>query len=157
MLVPKDKSKRRRRERLKEKQCQFPIPGGDICGIIFYGTARSLYCPMHRHRKFRKFIDKPKDKKEDIGVENQIINHKLLDEQKVILKCSLEGCEEEFKVTLIPKQNIYPKYCEKHRNAYQRERFIQQNQMQFKSLSKQREEDMLNSNTNNTEEDQTQS
>ncbi len=38
--------------------------------------------------------------------------------------CALEGCGKDFSFVLVPGQIIYPKYCEQHRNRYQRERFV---------------------------------
>lgn len=131
MIIPKDKGKRRRKERLKEKRCAFPATENKKCNKIFYGTARAIYCMEHRKRKYRNHIDKMRGK----GIEaekksnNQIINHTITDNKQVYkLNCQVKGCGKEFIVELTPKIFIYPKYCEEHRNEYKRRRFLQLNE-----------------------------
>lgn len=40
-------------------------------------------------------------------------------------ECALRGCKKKFEVLLEVGREIYPKYCEEHRNEYKRNRFLQ--------------------------------
>ncbi len=51
---------------------------------------------------------------------NQVIKHNFRAEQTRRENCHFVGCTQAFEFTLIPHQVIYPKYCEKHRSAFQR-------------------------------------
>ena len=131
MNIPKDKGKRKRKEKLKEKECLFPLDKTAVCGKIFYGTAKSLYCVEHRDRKYRNHIDKIRKNKNTDGVKadsnNQIIKHNLSDSTNAVYTCDLEGCEETFMINLSPKIKLYPRFCDTHRNAYKRQRFLELN------------------------------
>lgn len=59
--------------------------------------------------------------------ENQLIPHNFKVEHKRLQTCALDGCHIEFDLIVFPQQLIYPKYCEQHRNAHQREHFKQHN------------------------------
>lgn len=149
MQIPKDKSKRRRREKLKEKNCQFPISEEGVCGQIFYGTGKSKYCPEHRKRKYRAIIDKRSKRNknvvttEDSG--NQYIEHNYDNPQACIFPCACDGCYNEFNVTVLPNQKVYPKYCPDHRNTYKRKLFLdklreyEESKMQNEVMSELRE------------------
>ncbi len=108
--------KTRRRQKLREKQCQYPG-----CGKIFFGIHISKYC--HEHRKDRYRIRK-RATPEDVNVKNQTIEHT---NTEVIIQadvCALEGCGCEFEIKVYPRQHVYPKYCPEHRNEYRRIRHL---------------------------------
>ena len=41
-----------------------------------------------------------------------------------IKKCCLEGCNELFTIRVFPKQYIYPRFCEEHRNDFKRANYL---------------------------------
>lgn len=55
---------------------------------------------------------------------NRVIKHNFRYNHCTSVKCALEGCNQHFPITLIPRQLLYPKYCEAHRNEYQRRRHL---------------------------------
>jgi len=125
MKVPKI----RRTKKLVEKQCSFIDLDKKRCSKIFHGTGKSLYCLEHRKPKYRKIIDKDKIEAKIKYIKkntpNQTINHKYAETQTIIMKCTLEGCNEEYEVKIFPNVYIYPKYCPEHRNEYRRKRFLE--------------------------------
>lgn len=52
--------------------------------------------------------------------DNQLIKHNFRYEHPREIECALEGCQTKFSILLIPRQILYPKYCEKHRSEYRR-------------------------------------
>jgi hypothetical protein len=114
MQLPKS----RRRQKLREKKCQYPG-----CGKIFYGIHISKYCAEHRQDRYR-IRKRPRPK--DINIDNQEIRHPCTEVTMTRMHCCLEGCDNEFEVKLYPRQFIYPKYCPEHRNEYKRIRHLQQ-------------------------------
>ena len=111
----------------------------DRCTTIFYGTGKSLYCLEHRKPKYRKIIDREKiqAKIDHIreNTSNQNINHKYIETQTIVMKCELEGCNEEFEVKILPNIYVYPKYCKEHRNEYRRKRYLEVGkEMQMQSI-----------------------
>jgi hypothetical protein len=117
MQIPKKK----RAERLKQKQCVYPG-----CNNEFFGIGKSKYCLEHRKVKYQKIIKQGEKiiHKSEIG-SNQIIDHSYNNSQLLNLKCELEGCNKEFKIVLIPNTKVYPKYCPEHRNEYKRNLYLQ--------------------------------
>lgn len=113
MQIPKT----RRRQKLREKTCIY-----EGCGKHFFGITIAKYCMEHRQEQFRT---RKRVEKTDPSVENQEIIHCCAKVEPRIIKCALEGCLCTFEIKLFPQQKVYPKYCEIHRNAYQREQFIQ--------------------------------
>jgi hypothetical protein len=139
MKIPKDKSKRKRNEILKTKKCSFPG-----CEVTFEGTGKSKYCLEHCLKKYRKIIDEDKNNKEKLKLlsSNQLIEHDYITPVVLDLKCALEDCNNHFEIILLPRVNVYPQYCEAHRNVYKRTFFVQnrnkvRTEMQTEVLPKQ--------------------
>jgi hypothetical protein len=129
MQIPKDRTARKRNERFKPKKCAFPE-----CKVEFFGTGRAKYCLEHRQKKYRKIIDADKDTaaKELIKLRNpnQTIMHDYVSPELVQMKCALDGCENSFNISILPRVYVYPRYCGDHRNAYKRSIYLQnRNQM----------------------------
>lgn len=57
---------------------------------------------------------------------NQIILHNFRTSLEKTCDCQLLGCRQEFAITLIPNQVLYPKYCNDHRSEFRRENFLRQ-------------------------------
>lgn len=104
-------------QQLKDKVCGFPG-----CKVKFKGRGKTKYCDEHRKQKYKKILYQPK-KKKSLGDANQKIKHKFTESTDTIRTCALEGCEREYKLRLIPNQEVYPKYCPEHRNEWKREIF----------------------------------
>ena len=114
MQLPKS----RRRQKLREKKCQYPG-----CGKIFFGIHISKYCPEHRQDRYRI---RKRTKPEDVNIKNQTFKHNYTEVITMVLDCALEGCDNQFEVKIYPRQYIYPKYCPEHRNEYKRVRHLRQ-------------------------------
>jgi hypothetical protein len=56
---------------------------------------------------------------------NQIVLHNFRIETQRECSCALLGCDRAFKITLIPNQALYPKYCESHRSEFRRRHFLE--------------------------------
>jgi hypothetical protein len=110
MQLPKS----RRRQKLREKKCQYPG-----CGKIFFGIHISKYCPEHRQDRYRI---RKRTKPEDVNIKNQTYKHNYTEVVTMVLSCALEACDNQ----VYPRQYIYPKYCPDHRNEYKRVRHLQQ-------------------------------
>ena len=108
--------KTRRRQKLREKTCQYPD-----CGKVFFGIHISKYC--HEHRKDRYRIRK-RATPEDVNLKNQTIKHSYTEVVTMVMTCDLEECKHEFEVKIFPRQYVYPKYCQEHRNEYRRVRHL---------------------------------
>ena len=119
MRIPKDKRKRRRKERLKEKICKYPG-----CNKIYFGIGRSCYCPNHRSRQARQVMLAQTSKNKTIPLANMTIMHENSYAVQLIRSC--DCCNSEYEITLFPGIYIYPKYCELHRNLYKRRLYEQQ-------------------------------
>jgi hypothetical protein len=114
MQLPKS----RRRQKLREKKCQYPG-----CGKIFFGIHISKYCPEHRQDRYRI---RKRTKPEDVNIKNQTVKHAYTEVITMVLNCALEGCDNQFEVKIYPRQYVYPKYCPEHRNEYKRIRHLRQ-------------------------------
>ena len=103
------------RKRYKIKYCEHVYPNGEICNKEFYGYCVQKYCDVHR-----KIIHKKKRPVYNPLVDNQriLLKGSLVQEREFI--CALPGCNNTFRIKVYPKIEIYPKYCEKHRNIYRR-------------------------------------
>ena len=112
MQLPKS----RRRQKLREKRCQYPG-----CGKIFFGIHISKYCPEHREDRYRI---RKRTKPEDVNLKNQTFKHTYTEVVNMVMTCDLEGCENQFEVKVFPRQYVYPKYCAEHRNEYKRMRHL---------------------------------
>ncbi|MDO5576034.1 MAG: hypothetical protein Q4F84_03065 [Fibrobacter sp.] len=113
MQVPKS----RRRQKLREKKCQYPG-----CEKIFFGIHISKYCPEHRQDRYRI---RKRSRPEDVNIKNQTLKHNNTEVVEQVMECALEGCTNQFEVKIYPRQYIYPKYCPEHRNEYKRIRHLQ--------------------------------
>ena len=110
----------------KEKVCRFPG-----CKEKFMGVGAAKYCEEHRKPEYRKFINMIKREQEEAEMtevekgekSNQIIKH---DESISTMQTRTCPCGKEFKIKLYPNIDIYPKFCEEHRNPYRREQLLQQ-------------------------------
>jgi len=125
-VVPK-KSGKQHREKLQTKKCAFPG-----CKIKEPMTGKGCYCKEHRQRKYRKIIDADKiaakKAEEEDRNPNQTIKHNYTNTVRVMMKCELDGCQNEFEVKISPSIYIYPRYCQDHRNDFKRALFIKNRQ-----------------------------
>jgi hypothetical protein len=55
---------------------------------------------------------------------NQILLHNFKKSVDKTCDCQLIGCRQEFAITLIPNQVLYPKYCPEHRSEFRRRNFM---------------------------------
>jgi hypothetical protein len=106
-----------------DKPCKYPD-----CGVIFNGIGAAKYCEEHRKPEYRKILNaiRAKEKEQESNVEkphnsNTIIQHQYSVATKVTRTCA---CGDTFELTLFPTIEVYPKYCEKHRNPYQRDQLL---------------------------------
>lgn len=107
MQIPKNA----RKQKQYEKQCQYPG-----CSKIFFGITITKYCHEHRKEEYRI---RKRSQGTNLSL-HRVIEH---DHKKVVekeVKC--EHCKDAFNIKIFPRQKVYPLYCEKHRNLYQRER-----------------------------------
>jgi len=86
---------------------------------------------MERDNNVEKAIlsemKKPSSKVIDrVTLHNQIILHNFNTEIEQSKPCQLIGCCQNFSMTLIPNQLLYPKYCEEHRSEFRRQNFLRQ-------------------------------
>ena len=116
MQLPKN----RRRQKLVEKKCQYKG-----CGKVFFGIAIAKYCLEHRKDEYR-IRKRPVYK--SIKEDNSVIEHNFLYATDRISRCALAGCNNKFRIKILPRQKIYPKYCEEHRNEFKRAMFIKLSQ-----------------------------
>mgnify|MGYP006333892877 FL=1 len=112
MQLPKYKKKKR----IKLKICQEPG-----CGREFWGHPIAKYCELHRDIKLRQ---KQKKNVESIESKNIIFRHNYTESMDLTFKCCLEGCNELFTIRVFPKQYIYPRFCEEHRNDFKRANYL---------------------------------
>lgn len=117
MQLPKYKKKKRE----KLKICQEPG-----CGKEFWGHPIAKYCELHRDIRFRQ---RRRRVYESVDVKNQIFNHKFHEVTDVEFACQLPGCGRKYKIRVFPKQYVYPKYCEEHRNEFRRESFLREQRL----------------------------
>ena len=93
------------------------------CGKEFVGRPIQKYCEFHTDPHHRKRI---RARPENPNVKNQVFMHTFKDTTKAEFTCALDGCHRKFALDIFPRQYIYPKYCEEHRNEFKRERFERQ-------------------------------
>jgi len=116
-------SSRGRKQNKKPKTCKYPG-----CNAEFMGIGAAKYCEEHRKPEYRKKLNdiKNKNKAEDMTRpqdSNIIINHSYAHSTVITRTCL---CGAEYEITLFPNVDIYPKFCEKHRNPYQRDLLLAQ-------------------------------
>jgi hypothetical protein len=105
-----------RGQKFKEKICMYPG-----CGKVFHGIHISKYCVEHRKDRYRI---RKRTKPENVNLKNQTIQHKYTTVVEQTMTCALEQCESQFTIKIFPRQYIYPKFCQDHRNEYRRERHL---------------------------------
>ena len=76
---------------------------------------------MHRDIKQRQ---KQKKDVDNIESKNIIFRHNYTESMDLTFKCCLEGCNETFTIRVFPKQYIYPRFCDEHRNDFKRANFL---------------------------------
>lgn len=57
---------------------------------------------------------------------NQILLHNFRKSVDKTCDCQLLGCRQEFVITLVPNQVLYPKFCAEHRSEFRRQNFLKQ-------------------------------
>ena len=112
MQLPKYKKKKR----IKLKICQY-------CGKEFWGHPIAKYCELHRDVKQR---EKTKKSPEPGDSNNKTHQHEFIEVVEENWVCELEGCGKEYVVKIFPKQYVYPRFCEEHRNEFRRRNWIRQ-------------------------------
>jgi hypothetical protein len=117
MQLPKNRRKQKRRE----KRCQYVDKDNKVCGKLFFGIHISKYCEEHRKDKYRI---RKRAAPEDINKKNQTIKHSYTEVMTMEATCSLHGCNEKFEIKIFPRQYVYPKYCRRHRSEYRRVRHL---------------------------------
>ena len=116
MQLPKYKKKKR----IKLKICQY-------CGKEFWGHPIAKYCELHRDVKQREKTKKPT---EPLDANNRIFEHEYLEVVEQEFMCELDGCGKTYMVKVFPKQFVYPRYCEEHRNEFKRRNWLRQRQIE---------------------------
>lgn len=124
LSIASSPAKRGITEKPKEKQCKFPG-----CNVKFMGIGSAKYCEEHRDPKYRPFLNEYIRKKKemanpnyiDASLSNCVIEHNEVHGTKKVMTCP---CGKSYTITLYPNVTIYPKYCEEHRNPYQREKLL---------------------------------
>jgi len=99
----------------KEKKLKYCLEPG--CGKEFLGYAVAKYCDFHRVLKNRDY--KPPVYSE-VDINNVVFKHKYRDSKEIEMECGFPGCNKLYRILVIPKIHVYPKYCEYHRNAWKR-------------------------------------
>lgn len=110
MQLPKYKKKKR----IKLKICQY-------CGKEFWGHPIAKYCELHRDVKQR---EKTKKTPEPGDSNNRTYNHDFLEVGEETWECELDGCGKTYTVKIFPKQFVYPRFCDEHRNEFKRRNWI---------------------------------
>ncbi len=111
-------SKRMNKAVMVMKKCKF-----EGCDKVEMMHIQTKYCTEHRDKKYRKIIDKDKVKpKYDSNV---IIKHDYSTPTEIKMTC--ECCGNNYNIILYPSVNIYPKFCEEHRNEFKRLLYMKQN------------------------------
>ncbi len=112
MQLPKYKKKKR----IKLKICQY-------CGKEFWGHPIAKYCELHRDVKQR---EKTKKSPEPGDVNNRTYSHDFIEVVEENWICELDSCGKSYVVKVFPKQYVYPRFCEEHRNEFRRRNWIRQ-------------------------------
>ena len=116
MQLPKYKKKKR----IKLKICQYR-------GKEFWGHPIAKYCELHRDVKQR---EKTKKSPEPGDSNNRTYNHDFIEVVEENWICELDGCGKSYVVKIFPKQFVYPRFCEEHRNEFRRRNWIRQKQLE---------------------------
>jgi hypothetical protein len=111
--------KYKKKKRIKLKICQY-------CGKEFWGHPIAKYCELHRDVKQR---EKTKKSPEPGDSNNKTYSHDLVEVVEESWICELDGCGKSYVVKVFPKQYVYPRFCEEHRNEFRRRNYIRQKQI----------------------------
>jgi len=106
--------KYKKKKRIKLKICQY-------CGKEFWGHPIAKYCELHRDVKQR---EKTKKSPEPGDSNNRTYNHEYIEVVEEPWTCELDGCGKTYMVKIFPKQFVYPRFCEEHRNEFRRRNWI---------------------------------
>jgi len=111
-------NKRTRKHKKVFHVCQF-----EGCNKEYYAVHQNKYCEEHVKSKYKKVLYcKAKiDPIEDVKLHNVYIKHDYVSSLDLRLNC--DCCGKPYQIKLLPRQFVYPKYCETHRNNYKRELF----------------------------------
>ncbi|MEN9353388.1 MAG: hypothetical protein RL318_713 [Fibrobacterota bacterium] len=112
--------KYKKKKRIKLKICQY-------CGKEFWGHPIAKYCELHRDVKQREKTKKPT---EPLDANNRVFEHEYLEVVEQEFTCELDGCGKTFMVKVFPKQFVYPRYCDEHRNEFKRRNWIRSRQIE---------------------------
>lgn len=110
--------------RQHHRQCQFPG-----CTNTFVGPAQQKYCNDERCVEARKILAQRsrKPKRDDSADNLKLVKGIFPTGTMLRIQCAACGpagrCQEKFLVVYEANRDVYPKYCEHHRNAYKRARF----------------------------------
>lgn len=118
--IPKLNKKMMRKMRSHKRTCRH-----EGCNKVFIGRCNRQFCDEHgtqywvnRRRKRKRRI------KTDPSIDNLVIKEKVKIRYVSELKCHLKGCNKHYKITVIPNQKIYRKFCDEHINPYKRELYL---------------------------------
>lgn len=117
------------RKKMSWKECAYPF-----CSNTFYGSQFQKYCNDDRCNEMRQAA-RPRVRKKDKEADNRIIPKIVLSRAISMKKGTLwlsckardasgKKCGKRFSVNLNARQSVYPKFCEEHRNAYKRKRYM---------------------------------
>jgi hypothetical protein len=114
------------------KKCEFTG-----CSNTFLGIANKKYCDDERCLELRSefFRTTKRVKLKDPDAKNIILSgprfkKKLKSGQSLHIRCRARNslgmrCSNTFLITFDLKQGVYPMFCECHRSAYKRQRYLQ--------------------------------
>lgn len=102
------------------------------CCEMFEIKGKTKYCPEHQDTKYRAVLyGREQGETPVFGLDGNYIHatelnttkkHTYTYATKVVFNC--ECCGKPYELILYPKQFLYPKYCEEHRNEFKRNQFI---------------------------------
>lgn len=99
------------------------------CTNLFEGPAQQKYCDDSRCVEARKVLaQKDRKPKHDGDADNlKLVKGRFPTGTMLRIQCASCGptgrCQEKFMVVYDSNRDVYPKYCDCHRNAYKRARF----------------------------------
>lgn len=103
------------------------------CENSFEGSQFEKYCHDPRCVELRTKSYKRTRVTKDPSVENRILNksfkRKLKTGRVLLARCGAKNskgikCPKTFKIIFDSRREVYPKFCEEHRNAYRRTIFM---------------------------------
>jgi len=100
----------KKKHKMVLKICQEPG-----CGKEYVGHPITKYCEYHR--KLSNRVRKKKDKV-PVDLNNIVLKHKYV--SSVTIQRACDCCGKLYTINIIPRQKVYPRYCEEHTNEYRR-------------------------------------